>query len=83
MANLSPVRVKVMTAIEVLAAILVFVAVLRATRSAILILAGIIGAGETLLIRLASLCATQALLFPRRRERMPRPHQRLRRHEEE
>ncbi len=72
-----------MTAIEILAAILVFIAVLRATRSAILILAGIIAAGETLLISVASLRVTQALLFPRRRERTPRPHQRLRRQKEE
>jgi hypothetical protein len=67
-----------MTTIEVLAAILVLVAVLPAARSAILILAGIIHAGETLLISVASLRATKALLFPRRKERRPRIPQRPR-----
>lgn len=69
-----------MTAIEILAAILVFVAVLRGARSAILVLAGIIHAGETLLISVASLRATQALLFPTRQERRSRPRRRLWRH---
>ena len=72
-----------MTAIEILMPILVFIAVLRAARSAILILAGIIAAGETLLISVASLRATQGLLFPNGQDRRSRTGQRLRRHEEE
>lgn len=72
-----------MTAIEILAAILVFVAVLRAARSAILVLAGIIHAGETLLISLASLRTTRALLFPKRGEPKSRTRQRVRRHQDD
>ena len=72
-----------MTAIEILVTILVFVAVLRAARSAILVLAGIIYAGETLLISVASLRTTQALLFPKRGEQRSRTRQRVRRQEEE
>jgi len=72
-----------MTVIEILAAILVFIAVLRAARSAILMLAGIIAAGETLLISVASLRATQGLLFPKGQEQRSQTSKRLRRHEEE